>query len=511
MKLAAVVLMLALGAVGQEAPKLLVRVALVTKNLDLKPVPMLALRFDPVSGGAAVAATTGFNGRVQLALPRGRYTLVTPQAVNYGGRSYHWVLPVSISGSKQEIDLSNNNAIRAPLPTAPQAPHRSRRPRRLPRPSLAERFAALRTGVVMVWSDAGEGSGFLVGRRGLVLTGDDEIAGSRYVAVQFDARHKVRAEVLAGDEERDIAVLRVNLTAFPGAGALTLASPAEAAAAQPGSKIYALASRLDAGPAVRPLSFSAESPATAPLGSGRDPRRDRSGEPELDVQGHVVAMTTAVGSVPIAEARPVLAQARRGLAADAAPPAALLPVVSLPPFPPVALERAAEQDYNPRNYAFGVGGFTVQLATPPLASWLGGVSPVRGLRDWRRYTSGFAPVVYVFALPKVRATALSLVAHRLVRRVHERKHDRAAFVRMQLLCGGKLVLPIWPGRMRENAGLAGVYKYGPGAFNPDCGTMRLRLYSSIGKAVKEKRLNPKLVRRIWNDFAPWRQAAAGSG
>src|SRR5262249_32426533 len=62
---------------------------------------------------------------------------------------------------------------------------------------LTSDFKRLQTSVVTVWSEFGYGTGFIFDRRGLILTNQHIVGASRYIAVQFDARRKVAARVLA--------------------------------------------------------------------------------------------------------------------------------------------------------------------------------------------------------------------------------------------------------------------------------------------------------------------------
>ncbi len=67
----------------------------------------------------------------------------------------------------------------------------------------------------LLWSEFGHGTGFIIDKSGLVLTNQHVIGPSDYIAVQFDSTRKVPAVLLASNADKDIAVLWVNLAAFP--------------------------------------------------------------------------------------------------------------------------------------------------------------------------------------------------------------------------------------------------------------------------------------------------------
>ena len=77
---------------------------------------------------------------------------------------------------------------------------------------LTTQFKRLQNSVVTVWSEFGHGTGFIVDSAGLVLTNQHVVGPSEYIAVQFDEQRKLAAVLLAADPEKDIAVLRTNLS-----------------------------------------------------------------------------------------------------------------------------------------------------------------------------------------------------------------------------------------------------------------------------------------------------------
>jgi hypothetical protein len=91
------------------------------------------------------------------------------------------------------------------------------------------------------------------------------------------------------------------------------------------------------------------------------------------------------------------------------------------------------------------------------------------------------------------------------------------FVRMRLLCGGKELTPILPGRaefdlydQRErkvDTTFQGVYEYQADAVAPSCGNVVLEIFSEKDPNTPEsKSVDAATVQRVWNDFDPFRQA-----
>src|SRR5215475_5885022 len=86
-----------------------VRVILVDKDLNQKPVPFLVVKFNS-SAGADIEAKTGLDGSLTAALTPGHYTVSTPKPVEMGGKRYSWNFAADVAGTAQEIDLTNDNA-----------------------------------------------------------------------------------------------------------------------------------------------------------------------------------------------------------------------------------------------------------------------------------------------------------------------------------------------------------------------------------------------------------------
>ena len=92
------------------------------------------------------------------------------------------------------------------------------------------------------------------------------------------------------------------------------------------------------------------------------------------------------------------------------------------------------------------------------------------------------------------------------------KRITSGFSRLRAFCGDAEVTPIHPfmliQRVSANDAIAeGLYVFGPDALAPQCGTVRLELYSEKAPAKADARVvDAKVLEQIWQDFAPYRAA-----
>ena len=82
--------------------------------------------------------------------------------------------------------------------------------------------------------------------------------------------------------------------------------------------------------------------------------------------------------------------------------------------------------------------------------------------------------------------------------------------RMRAFCGDAEVTPIHPFKVEQRVSESdviyeGLYVFDPGALGPECGTVKLVLYSEKEPEKGDTRVvDPKVVQQIWDDFAPYR-------
>ncbi|MCU1295726.1 MAG: hypothetical protein JWO91_4, partial [Acidobacteriaceae bacterium] len=285
-----------------------------------------------------------------------------------------------------------------------------------------------------------------------------------------------------------------------------------------------------------------------------------SGGPLFNNAGRVVGLTTfstsaetgpgVSGVVRIEEALTLL-QENRGKATGTPPAAALLPVEPLTPYPVEGLNAALQgEKFDSRPYYLNAGDFEVALSTPPFDYREKEEDRLRAERtqkkrnrrdtnspdasqqdanredsprDWESEAGGHRAVLGIYAVPKVREGFGSALSRSL------RNGNGAAnlkfktdFRSMKLFCGDKEVQPIHPGRIPltinvhnasvklDDSTYKGSYFYPPDAVNPQCGTVKIAIYSSKGEEPVLKTLDNNTVGRIWADFDAFRRADIGA-
>lgn len=529
--------------------KVKVRAILVDQDLNQRPVPHLriVLAGDSNNPDSSIEVKTDFGGNAEFQAPRGRLRLTTPQGVDFQGRHYAWEIDINVSGESVSIDLSNDNA----QATDPLSVEPARKT-----DDLSLMFQKYERSVVTVWSEIGSGTGFIVDPAGLVMTNQHVIGPSDLLSVQFDSKRKVAAKVLAFDAERDVAVLYADLAAFPGvviAPIATRQSGRELAAE--GERVFTIGSPLGLKK-IMTTAIVSKVEDRAIISDVNIINHGNSGGPLFNSRGEVIGITTfsvpgrggpgLTGIVRIDQTLPTLEQARRKMGDLSPPSSRLLPVEPADPYPLGSLKeaiRSGKLDKKP--YFFTMGGFDVALRTPVLEyevqeevgltaaqekdkrtkqskdSVQNTFDPLEDLRDWNEYVGAHKPVLLVQAEPQLHEKFLSGLGRELTPAIMEyvggsRMKFKTDFYRMKLLCGGKEVEPIQPGKAATvvnahnafvsvtDATYVGIYSYPPDAISPSCGKVTLQLYSEKDPNKSEsKDLDQKSIDRIWNDFRPY--------
>ena len=530
--------------------RLTLRAALVDKDLNVKPVPRFALRIYRIEEpGSASEVRTTLDGTAEVDLPAGNYQVESARPLAYQGKSYSWRVDVSLSRNGQSCELTNDNA------TVTSAPETTTGPLDRSRDNLTEFYQKYRDSVVTVWSDIGQGTGFVFNENGLILTNQHVIGASEYVAVQLDEKRKVRATVIASDAERDIAVLVANLDAFSGSAVVApLWKPhGTDVPVVEGERVLAIGSPLTHRK-IMTTGIVSKIEDRAII-SDLNINHGSSGGPLFNSVGQVVGITTFLaqggtgstiaGVIRIEEAYPVIAQAQANLATVPPPSKGLLPVETTDAYPVQALKQALKtrKKFDPRRYYFAVGDFNVEILTPPLKYRLqlsGDVAaasqgnkrlkkanaalqvpnPLDELRNWREYVGGYAPVINIYARPRLHEKFRSAFSRAMAAANGQaagpaQMKFKGDFQRMRLLCDDKEIEPIQPGKVAysynvsnrivqvTDASYEGLYTYAADAISPSC-KMEL-LIESAEKPDKPRfiELNRKLVQQVWDDFVPY--------
>lgn len=529
-----------------DTAKLKVRAILIDKDLNQKPVPKLTFVLAPFDGpvGETITGKTGFDGNGELQVAPGKYRLSTPEPVEFQGKKYSWEVDVVVSLPESSVELSNDNAkVTAGAASAPS--------RKVD--ELTTLFQKYQNAVVTVWSEVGSGTGFCVDKAGLIVTNQHVIGPSASISVQFDAKRKVSATVLAFNPEKDVAVLWANPSAFPEMIVAPIAkSETGKESVIEGERVFTIGSPLSQRKIL--TSGMASKVEARAIISDININHGNSGGPLFNSVGEVVGITTfresvgpgVAGIVRIEEALPILDQARKKMSDGTLPSARYQPVEPTDTYPLDTLkETISAEKFNRHPYLFSESGFDVAMVTPVLkyrmeaevqlaaakekgkrtkkheAAVQNTFEPLRDLRGWAEYAGEYKAVLMVQAAPQLRETFMSALGRGLASSgggyggpAHLKY--KTDFYRMRLLCGGKEVEPIHPGKAATvanahnafvnvtDATYVGIYSYPADALQPSCGEVVLELYSEKEPDKPNRKvLDSKAVERIWADFQPY--------
>ena len=204
---------------AQAVDNVTIRVAVIDAKLEVKNVPKLALVVTKKGddGFAEQRIATDFDGSARMRLAAGDYVVRSVSPLDFEGKSFAWENAFTVrDGEYVTVELSNDNARLATSEPAAKGRRVS---------EVAEMFPTLRNGVVTIEGELAAGTGFIFDERGLVLTNHHVIEDTNDIRVRFDRKTAVRARLIAKDIDRDIAVLQINMSAFPGSVALKIADP----------------------------------------------------------------------------------------------------------------------------------------------------------------------------------------------------------------------------------------------------------------------------------------------
>lgn len=557
---ALVCLLFVVVAVAQSAPKVSVKVALVDRDLNVKPVPKQVLLVQklgadgaPDTSAPAQELTTSFDGAATLALAPGSYRISAQKPVEFDGKSYQWAAKFQLAeGQDASVELSNDNATVSLLPSVIAAAATGRR--RVT--EEAELFKQLRDGVVTVEGELGHGTGFIVDGRGLILTNQHVVSNSKELRVQFDRTHKVRAVLVAEDRDRDVAVLWANLAPCASCKTLKIAEPrTDEPAVIEGERVFAIGSPL-----------SQEKILTSGIVSKVERRAiisdvninpGNSGGPLFNSLGEVIGLTTfgenagfgpgVSGIVRIEEAAELLAKAKESAQAKDMPSADLMPTVPEDAFPLDAIKtRLDVKKFEQKPYKTELGDYDVMMLTPVYKFYLsekdrleavrerekrnrgdgaqGTMDKYRNLRNWAEYAGELKPVVQILAIPEMKMTGKSLLLGAVLMAgagmmTPPDMKFKADFYEMSLVCDGAAITPIQRGKselivpmqsyykIKNRFTYAGIYTFPVEPFEPGkCKQLTLNVFSEENPTVAAKKiLTPQMVQRVWTDFAEYRQ------
>jgi S1-C subfamily serine protease len=419
---------------------------------------------------------------------------------------------------------------------------------------LTTRFKELQLSVVTVWSEIGQGTGFIFDERGLVMTNQHVIGPSEIVSVQFDQKIRVPARILAVDPQKDVAVLWIDIASLQNARVAKIAKGTEEEPAViEGERVMTIGSPLNQRKIMTTGIASKVEPRA--IISDININHGNSGGPLFNSIGEVIGITTfgdlstqggpgISGIVRIEETTAVVDLATGKMSLIERPDARLLPVDPTDKYPLDAIKDVVEAkkfDFKP--YFFNEADFQVTLMTPPMTyraeseakreaektknkrtkskdALQSTPTATDQFYNWREYVGDYKPILIINAQPVLAESFWGAVGRGVAANygIHTQANLRfkTDFYRMKLFCGDKEVAPIHPAKVyrltnersyfikSNDATYAGAYSYPANAINESCGVVRLELFSEKHPDKAEsKTLDKKTVERIILDFGPY--------
>jgi S1-C subfamily serine protease len=539
---ASLVLTLQAAPATQDLSVLRVKVVLTNAGGTTTPVPRHALL---VSANPASATprqiVTGLDGTAEIRLRPGNYTVESDRAVRFEGNAYQWIQVVDVvAGRDTVLDLTTSNAetggdVGADTATRPGGSD----------PSFL--LTTWQNSVVALWSPTTHASGFVVDANGLIATNQRIVGNAASVEVQLTSSLKVAAPVLLADPARDVAVLLIDAKTIASARPVPLSCGKDAQPpAANGQEIFTIGVPLRQPK--RMTSGTLRRASAAGLDADLLIGRGSAGGPVFTAGGDILGLTSLAGDdarddlgtrlVRSANICDVVASARQKMSSVAAPSGAPLPVEPERPFSVDALKAASAgragslNPYQVTAEAFDVGFITPVLTygaqhlheqmnreagarkgsarapEPPT------VRPLMDFSNWSDYVADYPPVLLVRVTPRLVEGFWTTVGRMAARTqgvsLPPIKRVKSGFARLRAFCGETEVTPIHPfrieQRINENEAIyEGLYVFDPGALNPQCGTVKLTLYSEKEPDKPEtKVVDASVIQRIWDDFAGYR-------
>jgi S1-C subfamily serine protease len=537
---------LSLAVHGQAPGVLRIRAVLTDAAREAVPVPRhVLLVSDNPATGLPKRVVTGLDGTARLQLRPGTYTVESERPVALGGNAYTWTLMVEVvAGGEVTLDLTAANADVEAASAAATSPSSE------PADDPSFLLPRWQGSIVGVWSPTSRGSGFLVDQRGLVATGASGVAGESSVEVQLPSGVKVAARILEANPERGVAIVWLDPGVVASVPPIPMpCPPAGAPALAEGQDVFALLSPLQ-GPTVLASGTVSRVDPHAFLSDVRI-TDGSAGGPLFAADGRVVGVTSGVedtddelrGDARAARlhaACDVFAAAQRALPSAEPPSPVRLPVEPDRPFPAEALAAAASGGApDLTSYRMSSSEFDVTFLTPvllhaaqhqprrtvsradrdDLRALEGELERERLLSDfggWSAYVDRRPPVLLVRITPKLVEGFWTKVGRGAAQTqgvsLPPFRHVKAALVRMTTLCGDREITPIHRFRLDSQTGgrdlPEGLYVFGPHDLAPECGTVKLLLFSGKQPDKPDTRpVDPALLQQIQRDFASYPPAA----
>jgi S1-C subfamily serine protease len=559
--LRALVLAAALAIVPQASQTvgvLHIKISLVDAAQTVTPVPRHALLIsDNPASAPPRRIVTAVDGTADVRLRPGNYTVESDKPVTFHGKAYEWRQTVDIvAGRDAVLELTAGNADIADAPASAVTSDTGRDPG-ASRPLEADPAFLLpkwQDSVVAVWTATNRASGFVVDASGLVATTERLIGSETSVEVQLSPTVKVAGRVVVADPAQEVAILRVEAKAVAALKPVPLGCDTLATVAR-GDEVFAIGA-----PMRQPRNMSSgvvNGLETHTVLADVELQSGSAGGPVFTAAGDLVGLTSIVdesrdgaarasrGGIRIvraSEACAAVTAAREKLSKAAAPAAVpALPVEPATPFPVDTLREAAKRGVGSLGpYQVSASTFDVTFITPLLTYGAmfesrqnrrttsqdtrrpdpepALVMPLVQFSNWSDYVAEFPPVVLVRVTPKMVEGFWTKVARGAASTqgmsIPPIKRIRSGFGRLRAFCGDAEVTPVHPFKIeqlfpgQDDVVYEGLYAFAPDALTPQCGTVKLMIYSEKEPEKADTRIVPvELLQRVWQDFEAYRAAA----
>lgn len=523
----------------QQVGLLKIKVTVLDAQGQVRPVPRHALLIsDNPASAAPQRVVTKIDGTAEARLRAGNYTIESDQPLIFQGKSYEWRQTLDVAAGRDtalELTPANAQVEATSVPAAGASGDVE--------VSRATILSDFQDSIVNIWSPTKIGAGFLVDPRGLIATTQRLVGSATAVEVQVTSKNRVPARVIAADPNANVALVWVEPASLPSARPVRLgvAKDGKAPIAE-NDQVFAIDATLDGAKNLTSGAVNRVGTHTLATDLRLDP--ESAGAPVFNVDGDVVAMTTtgesgvdvyrvSEKSVRIEDVRTVLADAEKKMTGAA--PTGKLPIEPERPADDDALKAAANKRAGSLSpYQVSASDFDVYILTPPLI--YGSQHPpertnsrdlarearnpelmqqsLRALSDfgnWSDYVSSNQPVLYIRATPKLVENFWTTVARGAASTqgvaIPAIKHVKTGFSNMRVYCGASEVTPIHPLKIerRLEGGrdiYEGLYVFDPSALGPDCGTVKLSLFSEREPEKADTRtIDPKILEQVRADFA----------
>ena len=506
------------ASAGQAVSVLHIRVALVDTDQKVTPVARhLLLVSDNPASTVPRRVVTAADGTTSVRLLPGNYTVESDRPVAFQGKEYQWTQTLDVpAGRDTTLELTAANAEVGPITSASAAPAAKAAA------DASDVLTLWQDSVVALWTPTTRASGFVIDARGLIATNQQVVGTATSVEVQLSPALKVGGRVLAADAVSDVAILWIDPKVLASVKPVPLecALPLKTALVN-GQEIVSLGNVP--GRQTRSTSGKVSRVAVRAMLADFSLDNASTGGPVFVATGNVVGLTSfVVGKegdrreesrvVRLDAVCDVVASAEKTLGAAVPPSGIPLPMEPAQVIPVDVLEGAAKRRAGSLSpYPAVSSEFDIAFITP--------VQAYAGLRsmdfaNWSEYVAETPSVLLVRVTPKQVEKAWTKVARGVAMTqgiaLPPIKSFKSGFSRLRAFCGDAEVTPIHPflleRRISETAAVyEGLYVFDPDALGPQCGAVRLELYSDKAPAKADPAvIDPKVLEQIWQDFAPYR-------